>query len=563
MADLPVIAQRIATLIARREVHRRPKVPKGMRLIPHKHGELVKGSDVLRMTATLWVLWYYGLRKRLPTVASVTKALHIARGMLYQTAAMEADHQGKPLPVKTGVHVPARALNLSEPTQAQRAADDVFDPAAWWDEFGDPSLSYDDLSAMIPPQVMESLAFRVYAQMRSELEFHHQFLDVLSDLQVLQLVESSLMAQVTNFGIADGMEAAGIFGGFSLIDPQVEQFLRYQAGALIKGIDERTRQDLAETLWLSFSGIGTDPLSVDAIARFLPTMMTKLDNKLAGMSARRAAMIAQTEVARAESMGNYISMLQLGVQQVIWIVTSGACDICVTNAEQGPLDESKIVDTGIPTQYRVVPIRQPFPSGHLSPPAHPLCRCSIASAISDTWQPADWIAPDPQVVADYFSDPSWAQWPNPVTDLSAVDFGQEALNYGGLLDYKSLALNVKNALPAEVTDLQSALSTVVEQIAAAIIQAAGLSLADPVEDMLSRLNSFMATHAGDIAAEIQAQQEAQQQAGGISSGTVPGTEGPPLPPEEQYSEDYAQRLADRMRQMFEDFYDVGTDEGTE
>ena len=76
--------------------------------------------------------------------------------------------------------------------------------------------------------------------------------------------------------------------------------------------------------------------------------------------------IAQTETATALSVASFERAKGMGVTGKEWICGSeGAvppvCDICRGNAAVG-----------------AVPVDQPFPSGHMHPPAHDRCRCALA-----------------------------------------------------------------------------------------------------------------------------------------------------------------------------------------
>jgi hypothetical protein len=83
------------------------------------------------------------------------------------------------------------------------------------------------------------------------------------------------------------------------------------------------------------------------------------DDQSGIFSIERASMIANTEVATAQSKGNYDVWQKSGmVEKLKWSVSDeGPCDVCEDN-------EDETVDIG-----------KPFPSGDLCPPAHPDCRC--------------------------------------------------------------------------------------------------------------------------------------------------------------------------------------------
>ncbi len=91
-----------------------------------------------------------------------------------------------------------------------------------------------------------------------------------------------------------------------------------------------------------------------------------------GFSARRAWMIAKTEVRRADVAGhlaNWRAMRDLGARlRKRWVVASAhdQDDICDENAAAGVLD-----------------LDEAFPTGDLGPPAHPNCACDLVPVVGD------------------------------------------------------------------------------------------------------------------------------------------------------------------------------------
>ncbi len=117
-------------------------------------------------------------------------------------------------------------------------------------------------------------------------------------------------------------------------------------------ISETTRQELRT--------IVTDAFATDTP---LPALIESI--KTAGaFSDHRAGMIARTEVATAQSAGNFEIWKQTGVvTQLKWFLSADhdeACD-CEDN-------EDVTVDFGTP-----------FPSGDFFPPQHPHCICVVAA----------------------------------------------------------------------------------------------------------------------------------------------------------------------------------------
>jgi len=82
-------------------------------------------------------------------------------------------------------------------------------------------------------------------------------------------------------------------------------------------------------------------------------------------SKARSRMIARTEVARARNaavLDSGLAVQALGRVVLVksWITATNPCPVCVENSSETeqPLDEA-------------------FGSGHLAPPAHPNCMCSL------------------------------------------------------------------------------------------------------------------------------------------------------------------------------------------
>ena len=83
------------------------------------------------------------------------------------------------------------------------------------------------------------------------------------------------------------------------------------------------------------------------------------------MSKFRSQMIARTETASALSQASLDTMEDMGIGGKEWI-TVGDGDVspeCLGNEAQG-----------------VIPVKQAFSSGAMSPPEHPNCRCALAPA---------------------------------------------------------------------------------------------------------------------------------------------------------------------------------------
>ena len=71
--------------------------------------------------------------------------------------------------------------------------------------------------------------------------------------------------------------------------------------------------------------------------------------------------IARTETIRASNEGALMRYFSLGVEWKKFIPAPTACPDCLT------------------IYPRIVPIDEPFSSGHMSPPIHPYCRCAVGA----------------------------------------------------------------------------------------------------------------------------------------------------------------------------------------
>jgi hypothetical protein len=411
--------RRLAAAITRAEGPRRP--PR----TSQSQRDRVAGQIVRDIALPRFLVWHSYLASRKPTQASVTKAMRHMRGVVLYRYAQWAAAQGLPLPTAhtppawakpSALHV--QRAEQQQPSNQKPGTDKWLNPdayptpddaaAAWWDEMGWDAGIPPDAWAAATPEQRQQWQDEALASVSVDLDFQDWIGNtVLNDMQVLQLLESYWNGQTTMFAGQETIGEMGIAGDFNLVDPFANDFLRYQAGLFVTRIDEKTREQLANALWSGWGGEadqGVGPFGVDQLARYVQGVMNAWENGLSGMSYARALLIANTETARAETFGQFIAMLGSGVQQKIWVVTAGACQICVVQAEQGP-----------------VPIRDQFPNGDMAPPGHPSCRCSLSPFVDTTkpFNPNDWAyAPDPTQMQRLFQDPSFAQWPNQVANLN-------------------------------------------------------------------------------------------------------------------------------------------------
>jgi hypothetical protein len=289
-------------------------------------------------------------------------------------------------------------------------AGDMIDPAAW-------GMTQADFTA-----AGEVLTFGPLLDMLASAG--------LSDLQIARMIDAGWAGQTAQWagqqlydeagGAAGGSSGAGgsssaggegaggtLFGTFSIRDPYFYDYLRQQAGYLISpagvGAIDALRGDIAETMWDLLGGAGGPGLSVTAIARYLASDYgPDLEEGTKFSADWRAYMIAVTETARAESFGEFVAMWTLGAKQKMWIANAGACEICETNVDAGPL-----------------PLTADFPGGFKGPPQHPICRCATAPVVPDAFNPNDWQTRSPSALDPLLFTWTGTRWPD--VDLSALD----------------------------------------------------------------------------------------------------------------------------------------------
>lgn len=469
----------LAAAIARRE--RKPA--------SHGQRDRVEGQIVRTVAWPRMVLWHAFLRQRIPTHASIRSTAGRMRGIALLRATVVARVLGQPDPV--GYTPPGWARHALPPRPAEARADTPppppdpnapvpkpfdykgpFNPdplpsnlrdkvdAAWAsidslmaDLSNDPTdgVAADAIDPTLSPQDQRAVTSgNALAQVGLDLAFPSWIEGALTDLQVLQIVNSHWNGQAASLAAQDqftamaGGKAAGIQGIFDMQDPYLLNFLQQNAGAYVTRIDTATRNQLAQVLWEGYGGIPGQAQGIDSLARSLYQRMQDYANARPGaggasdISRARAQLIAVTETARAETFGQFISMLKTGARRKTWMATVGACIYCVTNVEQGD-----------------IPIFQQFPDGSLAPPRHPRCRCSLASGVT-TFDPTQWDGGPSQDWFDMLASyPGIEQWPN--VDLSDMEWDWSKpwqgptppIPTGQILDMASLPQGLADVLSPE------------------------------------------------------------------------------------------------------------------
>jgi hypothetical protein len=92
----------------------------------------------------------------------------------------------------------------------------------------------------------------------------------------------------------------------------------------------------------------------------LPRMSRLIRNEFTKIPKESADKLILTETNWALSHAMYDKMQNMGIDGKEWIGRGDACEICRANID-----------------IRIIPIKKPFPSGHLCPPAHDGCTCTL------------------------------------------------------------------------------------------------------------------------------------------------------------------------------------------
>jgi len=174
---------------------------------------------------------------------------------------------------------------------------------------------------------------------------------------------------VIQFGASSGSELVG------QVSENASRWAREHAGELLgKKIlpDGSVVDDNSDGYTITQS---TRDIVRDVISRGLEDGLSQeeiVDNLVeAGFSEDRAQLIAENEVANANSAGTlqgYLDAEEAGIEVKKGWITVGDekvdGDICKANEDQGP-----------------IPVSEPFQSGHMAPLGHTNCRCSLVAYV--------------------------------------------------------------------------------------------------------------------------------------------------------------------------------------
>lgn len=178
----------------------------------------------------------------------------------------------------------------------------------------------------------------------------------------IEKVLSDALAQVAKDAGAGALADADVSISIDLVNERAVDWAAQRAAELIKTdasggeLIESTRMMLRATIEQAVE----EGWSNEQLAKGLREMY--------GFSKTRAMTIARTEIAMASVNGSMLKWIASGfVTKKLWLLSNseGVCTIC-----QGNTGEA-------------VPLLGKFPSGDMSPPAHPNCRCSVAPIVED------------------------------------------------------------------------------------------------------------------------------------------------------------------------------------
>jgi hypothetical protein len=167
--------------------------------------------------------------------------------------------------------------------------------------------------------------------------------DIESDLG--DVAAESAGGALNAFGLQAGSDA----DIFRMVDVDARNWAKTHAAELVTQISDGTREFIRSAVVQALD----DGWSAAELKRELMDGYT--------FSNSRALMISRTEVALAHGKAGDIAARDSGrIGQKEWLASSDACDDCIPNQDQGPIE-----------------LEEDFDSGDSAPPAHPNCRCSI------------------------------------------------------------------------------------------------------------------------------------------------------------------------------------------
>lgn len=182
----------------------------------------------------------------------------------------------------------------------------------------------------------------------------------LGEIKALALIDDDLAGVATDGGelFISQLKVAAQDEMFGQVSQRAVAYARDRAAELVTQIDESTRDEIRDII---SAGLESN-IGMDAIA-------DQLQDAYA-FSEERADLIARTEIAMANQNGVLEGMRaarNAGVRlKKVWLPDAEACDDCQDNGDDGAID-----------------IDEAFSTGDDAPPAHPNCRCDMASEVEE------------------------------------------------------------------------------------------------------------------------------------------------------------------------------------
>ena len=174
--------------------------------------------------------------------------------------------------------------------------------------------------------------------------------------EIMKFAEFTL-PRITEVVKINGEAAAAELGvAFDVTNPAVVKWIKKRAGESIKSILDTTFKALKRTL----------AEGVEA-GESIPKLADRITKEYEDCKGYKAVRIARTEVLGASNQGNLQAYTQSGVvEKKEWLLSAGACKICIDIAAQG-----------------VIPLHSNFKGGFDAPPAHPNCKCAVLPVIKE------------------------------------------------------------------------------------------------------------------------------------------------------------------------------------
>lgn len=203
---------------------------------------------------------------------------------------------------------------------------------------------------------------------REDEEVAQEIVDGL-DLELIEALEEDFVDDMSNVAVDSGKIALAQVGVaqqsnlVNQVNTQAAAWAENHAAELVSLDGDMSLKRTTRTMIRAIIANGlSEGLTAEGIADMIQAAYP--------FSEERSKLIAQTEIARANSHGaleGYRVAKSSGVPvRKEWLDLEEACTICAANAAAGPID-----------------LEEPFPSGDQASPAHPVCRCAVSPVVNE------------------------------------------------------------------------------------------------------------------------------------------------------------------------------------